>query len=159
VPTLAEKNHNPLNMRPLSNGEKWVGQTGVDTNPVSGSFCVFVDNIHGVRAATINLRSYVQKAGVRTIKDAIFRWAPPNVAAEVAHGVGNHTEAYLSRVCHDAGIAPDYSLKWLGTMDVADDDMPTLAKIIRSMNRVEAGAETITQNDTEAGIKLALGIK
>ena len=44
------RNCNPLNIR-KSNGTKWVGQIGDD-----GTFCVFEDVVHGLRAAFRLLR-------------------------------------------------------------------------------------------------------
>lgn len=164
--TLAEKNNNPLNLRPLPGGEKWRGQVGVDRNPVTGAFCVFKDNTYGVRAAVVNMRSYVKYAGVKTLRDVIYRWAPPPPGGEIVGQAGsavggvdmNHTEAYLQSVCSETGlpasfdmtaiVAPEPSAYWRGK----------LAGIVRAMNRVEAGKSTITFEEARDGVDMALGL-
>lgn len=165
--TLAERNNNPLNLRPLPTGERWQGQTGVNHNTVTGAFCVFDTNSSGVRAATVNMRSYVKHAGVKTLRDVIYRWAPPppgqkltGTAGSAVGGVDqNHTEAYLASVCAETGLKPTFdmtpialaagpSVYWRGQ----------LAGIIRAMNRVEAGKSTITIEETREGIDRALGV-
>lgn len=166
MPTLAEKNRNPLNMRPLGGTQKWNGQVGVDRNPVTGAFVVFESNVMGIRAAVINLRSYVLHSGVRTIADAIYRWAPPpedgltGTAGSAVNGVDqNHTEAYIASVCQFASVSRTFDLTPLA--------MPTaptaawcndLAKVLLGMNRVEASGLTVTIGEVIEGIGLALNL-
>lgn len=166
MPTLAEKNRNPLNMRPLGGTQKWNGQVGIDRNPVTGAFVVFESNVMGIRAAVINLRSYVLHSGVRTIADAIYRWAPPpaggitGTAGSAVGGVDqNHTEAYIASVCKFASVPRTFDLTPL-----AMPHPPTagwcneLAKVLLGMNRVEAGGLTVTIGEVVEGIGLALNL-
>lgn len=155
--TLAEINNNPLNLRPLPGGQKWEGQTDVSHNNVSGAFCVFKDNTYGVRAAVVNLRSYV-RAGVTTLKAAIYRWAPPNVPEEVANGVGNHTAAYVFRVCAHTGLSEHYSIAWLNGGSPSAGQVEQLVTIIEAMNMVEAGKMTVSRADIRIGINRALSL-
>ena len=157
--TLAEMNNNPLNLRPLPGGQRWEGQVDVHHNDVSGAFCIFADNTWGIRAAVVNMRSYV-RAGIKTLREVIYRWAPPNVPEEIAKGVGNHTEAYLSRVCAQTGLPDHYDVTWLNNGNVVPSETQTkqLAAIVQAMNLVEAGAQTVSNQDILIGINRALSL-
>jgi len=163
--TLAETNKNPLNLRVLPNGEKWQGQTGVSYNSVTGKFCIFESNAKGVRAAVINMRSYVKFSGVKTLRDVIYRWAPPpegGIQGTVGSAVGgvdqNHTEAYLASVCEETGLPQDWSVTPLTLPSTMEMWRGQLASVIRAMNRVEAGKSTITIEETMEGIHEALNV-
>lgn len=164
--TLAAKNRNPLNMRPLGGTQKWNGQVGIDRNPVTGAFVVFESNVMGIRAAVINLRSYVLYSGVRTLAQAIHRWAPPpaggltGTAGSAVGGVDqNHTEAYIESVCKFASVRPTFDLTPLAmphppTASWCND----FAKVLLGMNRVEAGGLTVTIGEVIEGINKALNL-
>lgn len=163
--TLAERNRNPLNLRPLPNGEKWQGQVGVDRNSVTGAFCVFDTNVKGVRAAVVNMRSYVKYAGVRTIADVIYRWAPPpaggitGTAGSAVGGVDqNHTEAYIASVCSETGLPRTFDVTPLTLAATAGPWRSKMAAIVRAMNRVEAGKYTITMQEAADGVDEALNV-
>lgn len=163
--TLAERNHNPLNLRPLPNGEKWQGQIGIDRNPVTGAFCVFESNVKGVRAAVVNMRSYVKYAGVKTLADVIYRWAPPpaggitGTAGSAVGGVDqNHTEAYIASVCAETGLPRTFSVLELTAPQPTVVFRGRMASIVRAMNRVEAGKSTITVEEAREGVDAALGV-
>jgi hypothetical protein len=153
--SLAAKNRNPLNIRPLMNGQTWTGQTGVSRNSATGAFCVFDSNESGIRAAVINLRSYV-RAGVSTLRGAIYRWAPP-VDETVGTAYQNHTVAYLDKVCKHAGVTENFSLGFLMAPNHPSAMRYKLALILQAMNLVEAGGPTVTLPEIEAGIERALG--
>ena len=166
MPTLAEKNRNPLNMRPLGGTQTWNGQVGVDRNPVTGAFVVFESNVMGIRAAVINLRTYVLHYGVRTISQAIHKWAPPpeggitGTSGSAVNGVDqNHTEAYIASVCQFASVSPNFDLTPLAMpnappMSWCND----FAKVLMGMNRVEAGGLTVTIGEVMEGISKALSL-
>lgn len=164
--TLAEKNFNPLNLRPLPGGEKWQGQVGIDRNPVTGAFCVFKDNTYGVRAAVVNMRSYVKFAGVKTLRDVIYRWAPPPPGEEIVGQAGsavngvdmNHTAAYLQSVCRETGLPADFDMTAIVAPEPSAYWRGKLAGIVRAMNRVEAGKSTITIEEARTGVDMALGL-
>lgn len=164
--TLAEKNRNPLNLRPLPAGEKWQGQTGISTNSVTGKFCIFESNAYGVRAAVINMRSYVKFSGVKTLKDVIYRWAPPppggKITGQAGSAVGgvdmNHTEAYVQSVCRQTGLPADFDVTALVSPDSSPYFRGKIVAIVRAMNVVEAGKSTITLEEAQEGVDLALGL-
>lgn len=165
MPILADKNRNPLNLRPLPNGEKWQGQIGVDRNSVTGAFCVFDTNVKGVRAAVVNMRSYVKYAGVKTIADVIYRWAPPprggitGTAGSAVGGVDqNHTEAYITSVCAETGLPRTFDVTPLTLTTTAESWRGKMVSIVRAMNRVEAGKSTITVQEAMDGVNEALNV-
>lgn len=69
---------------------------GLDTPPSDGRFCRFTSPQWGIRAMARTLIAYQDKAGIRTIGDAIARWAPPSD--------NNPTEAYALSVAKAAGV-------------------------------------------------------
>lgn len=163
--TLAERNRNPLNLRPLPNGEQWQGQIGVDRNSVTGAFCIFSSNVKGVRAAVVNMRSYVKYLGVKTLADVIYRWAPPpaggitGTAGSAVGGVDqNHTEAYIASVCAETGLPRTFSVLELTAPQPTVVFRGRMASIVRAMNRVEAGKSTITVEEAREGVDEALNI-
>ncbi|PCI44020.1 MAG: structural protein [Proteobacteria bacterium] len=78
------RNNNPLNIR-YSPANRWQGQIGVDDK----GFVIFRSPELGVRAAFKILESY-RKKGIDTIKDIIYRWAPPED--------NNDTKTYINSV-------------------------------------------------------------
>ena len=83
------RNKNPLNIR--KGAQRWQGQTGND-----GAFCIFETMEDGYRAAFRVLDSYNKKHGIYSVREIIYRWAPPQ-----DH---NHTCAYIERVCKATGL-------------------------------------------------------
>ncbi len=164
--TLAAKNRNPLNMRPLGGAQKWNGQVGVDRNPVTGAFVVFESNVMGIRAAVINLRTYVQHYGVRTLAQAIHKWAPPpeggitGTAGSSVNGVDqNHTEAYIASVCSFASVSRNFDLTPLAMPNPPTETwVREFSKVLMGMNRVEAGGLTVTIGEVVEGINKALNL-
>ena len=143
----ARDNNNPLNLRPLPNGEKWRGQAGTKTYAASGTFCVFESNRMGVRAAVVNMRSYVKFAGVKILAGMIRRWAPPNE---------NDTGNYLNFVVKESGVPDTWDLTWLTLPAPPVQNIGRLAQVILAMNRMEAGAMTVTLKEAMDGIRDAL---
>lgn len=151
--TPAYLNNNPLNMRPLPNGEQWQGQVGVSTYAQTGSFCRFITAAKGVRAAVINMRSIV-RLGRHTLSQMINTWAP--VGPDQNGVVVNN---YLNHVATRAGLSVDYDLSWLLLPNPTDVQAGELARIVRGMNEFEAGGETVSIEDINAGIADALSLK
>lgn len=163
--TLAARNKNPLNLRPLPSGQKWNGQIGVDTNGVTGSFVRFESNEYGIRAAVINMRSYVQHAGAKTLRDVIYRWAPPpknynpNASGSTSGGEDqNHAAAYLASVAAFANTNRNFDMTPLVQRQQDPQWLHTFMLILLGMNRVEAGGQTVNQDQVEAGIAMALNL-
>lgn len=102
--------NNPGNLR---HGQPWQGLADVQTDP---EFCQFVSPAWGFRAMAVLLLGYQDRSGIKTIKDAITRWAPPSE---------NNTAAYIDAVCKNSGF---------GATDVLDfhsynDAYPVLRSI------------------------------
>lgn len=166
--SLARDNCNPLNLRPLARGEKWRGQTGISTNPATGSFCKFEDNIAGVRAATINMRSILTAPTARvmtetgtvsigrTLRRLIYTWAPL-VDTSASANYQNHTAAYLAGVAKKANVSPDFDMTFL-TGGATEADRKALIAIIGAMNGIESGeGMTASWAEISAGVTAALG--
>jgi len=81
---LGIRNRNPGNIRPSN--PAWQGAVGVN-----GGFVVFDSMTNGIRALCKQLIVYQTRYGIKTVRDAISRWAPPT-----DH---NDTEAYIVMVC------------------------------------------------------------
>jgi len=69
--TFGYQHNNPLNLRPLANGQMWHGQTGV----LSG-FCTFSDPRYCFRAWLMECHSYQATWGCQHVWDYIVHYAP-----------------------------------------------------------------------------------
>lgn len=121
--TRAYRNCNPLNIRATK--ARWQGQIGQDDK----GFVKFISFDKGYRAAMRIFRSY-RLAGLRTIREIIERWAPPEE---------NDTEKYISTVVQYMNakqdkekITPD------SVIELKDRDLMPL--LMLGMTRVEMGA-------------------
>jgi len=92
------RNNNPGDLRCLPNGQKWNGQTGVDTAP-GGPFAIFENRTMGWRALAVCLLTYFEKDGCYTVDRIIDRYAPPTD--------NNNTAAYVALVCGQIGAQPN----------------------------------------------------
>ena len=66
------RNNNPTNLVHID-VNKW---QGLAVPPNDGRFCRFEAPAWGIRAAALNLISYQDRYGLRTIRELIGRWAP-----------------------------------------------------------------------------------
>lgn len=82
--TRGIRNNNPANIR---RGCNWKGLSYIQTDK---EFCQFYAMVYGVRALLVTLRTYVVKHKLHSIRDIIYRWAPPSD--------GNNTEKYVEFV-------------------------------------------------------------
>ena len=91
------RNNNPLNIR--RSGDKW---QGLKTLQEDKEFFQFSEMKWGWRAAfRLLCYTYYGKYKLRTIRDIIYRWAPPKE---------NNTAAYIRRVSDYISIGPDREL-------------------------------------------------
>ncbi len=92
------RNNNPLNIRLSS--DKWQGQRPPSNSPEGEKvFCQFSEMKWGWRAAfRLLCHTYYGKYKLRTIRDIIYRWAPPNE---------NGTSVYIRSVAERTGINAD----------------------------------------------------
>jgi len=84
------RNHNPGN---IEWGDPWQGLRPVNERS-DPRFCQFVSPAYGIRAIARTLITYQDKHKIRSVADAISRWAPP---------VENNTGAYVRAVQHAVG--------------------------------------------------------
>ena len=122
-------NRNPLNIR-YSNKVKWQGQEGQNKG-----FVVFNSFSMGYRAAVKILRSYHLR-DIRSIRDIIRTWAPPNE---------NNTEAYVKNVVHfmnrmyECNEAPP---EYCARTQINLRDKKEVVKLLLAMTETEMGANT-----------------
>ncbi len=115
--TRGLRNNNPLNIR---HGKSlWRGMRGVQTD---SSFVQFESIEMGYRAAFALLETYRVRYHCRTVRQVIFRWAPPQE---------NKTYVYLYHVCLWSGMPnPDHVLE--------EDELP---RLVAAMHRQENGCK------------------
>jgi len=85
------ENRNPGNID-FDPRNRWRGQIGIEPAPRNGGrprFAVFESHEYGIRALAMLLTTYYDRHGLRTIRQIVNRWAPPNE---------NHTHRYASFV-------------------------------------------------------------
>ena len=111
------RNNNPLNIR--RNSTKWKGLAEKQDDRL---FFTFVAPEWGYRAALRTLQNYERLHNLKTIRQWIYRWAPPSE---------NNSEGYVNFVCDRAGITPE-------TMpDVMDK--AGMCNIVAAMSYMENG--------------------
>ena len=136
------RNHNPLNIR--KGGQLWQGQTGND-----GAFCIFQNNVYGYRAAFRLLHTYNMKYKIYSLREIIYRWAPP-----YDH---NNTSAYIERVCKAAGLKETDLIVVDSWIEEKRNDAIWL---VWAMAKVENGDDFISfedMKDVKEGYELAFG--
>lgn len=129
------RNNNPGNVRPLSGGRKWIGQTGVDYAGSKEGYVIFDSMQNGFRAMARDLQVKINR-GLNTIEKIIPVYAP---AAD-----NNNVGAYILAVSKNSGIAHN--------KPIARED---LSKIVAAMARHELGAESfalVSMSDIEKGV-------
>ena len=127
------RNNNPLNIR--ATGTRWNGEVeGGDT-----AFETFATPEHGIAAAVRNLQGYQDRHGIRTIGEAINRWAPPSD--------GNDTNAYLARIEEMTGLSADTPLD--------AHNFAQMQALIPAMIQVENGTQPYDAGTFVQGFSLA----
>ena len=124
--------NNPGNLR-SSKGFKWQGEVGDNKG-----YCVFDTMNNGVRALAKNLLTYQRRYGLRTVKDIITRWAPPNE---------NNTDSYIAYVSQKMCVGPE---------DIIDlNDLDTLEDLVNAIIWHENGV-SVDASVVDFGIKAAM---
>lgn len=135
------RNHNPGN---IEWGSPWQGliPTSQKTDP---RFAQFKSSAWGIRALARTLITYYDKHGIKTIRQAINRWAPPHE---------NVTSAYVRAVASAVGVGENQSVNF--------HDYSVLRPMVEAIIRHENGpgplktANTWYDNATvEEGLRLA----
>jgi hypothetical protein len=127
------RNNNPGNLR--RNGDPW---QGLAERQGDVEFFTFKSAIYGIRALARTLIAYQDKHGLRTIRQIISRWAPPNE---------NNTNAYIRAVAADTGQDADQILD----THRFDHLLPLTKAIIRHEN----GQQPYTDVELTKGLVLA----
>lgn len=104
-------------------------------------FCTFNNFSYGCRALLKVLRTYVEKHGLKTVREIINRWAPPSE---------NNTDSYVMHVASAAGVDADTEIPF-------DVDPSYYLAIGKAIARHENGAdaELIPNDAWEEAYKLA----
>lgn len=135
----AVRNNNPGNIRV---GSHWQGLLDpVHMNPdqkAETAFCVFATAVWGFRAMATIFHTYANKDGVKTIRGAISRWAPPNE---------NNTGAYVQAVCQGCHVGPDDPFPF--------HDQQRMTLLLQAVSTHEVGTWAFSQADLLAGVREA----
>ena len=134
--TRGERNNNPGNIREYANDPHWQGERATDDDPAFEEFDTPED---GIRALAKVLLSYQRKHGLRTVRQMIDRWAPPNE---------NNTGAYVDAVARDMGV--------LANSDVDLESALRLFDMCKAIIRHENGRVIYPDAQIEDGVDRAL---
>ena len=121
--TRGERNQNPLNIR-RSEKTRWLGQA---KRQCDREFVQFQRLLFGFRAAFRILRTYIKLHGLTTLKDIIYRWAPPED--------GNNTLSYIDIVSERSMVKPCEQLTF--------EDEQKMVAIVCAMAWVESRMDDI----------------
>jgi hypothetical protein len=119
------KNNNPGNIRV---GQDWQGE-----GTPAGPFENFITLADGYRAMFRTLHTYYHTHNKKTIRQIIYRWAPPSD--------NNPTESYVSTVAAWAGISPDTVLGF---------EFNQLTRIAAALTRFEHGIGPLTNEENNS---------
>ncbi len=133
------RNRNPLNIR--KGDQLWKGQTGND-----GTFCIFLENKWGYRAAFRILNTYNTKYHIYSVREIISRWAPEKD--------GNNTRGYIQCVCEIACLK-ETDIIVADSQDVVQQE--NVKFLVQAMACVENGCSEnqIDMREIDEGYNLA----
>ena len=114
------RNNNPLNIRISST--PWQGKVANNTD---GQFEQFTSLELGIRAALVNIRTYIRRDRLANVQLIISRWAPGSD--------GNNVKAYVEVVCQRAQLKTTERLSY--------NDKNKLCRLVWEMAFVECGQE------------------
>ena len=138
IPPRGVRNKNPGNIR---KGNDWQGLVLNGDDP---AFDQFISPEMGFRALARVLLSYQRKHGLKTVRQIIARWAPPNE---------NQTDMYIRFVATSLGVTPDQEI------ELTRHKLFVIAKAIarKENGRQPDGGDWFTDAQVLKGIDLALG--
>jgi hypothetical protein len=128
--TREERLNNPGGIKHSST--TWRGQSPEQPDV---DFVKFVSPVWGIRAIARTLETYQQEDDVRTLREAIERWAPPTE---------NDTAAYIIDVCGECSVHPD------DPMDLS----AVLPMLVKAIIRHENGEVIYTDEQIREAIGL-----
>ena len=91
------RNNNPGNLE--RNGVKW---QGLSKRQMDSRFFQFDTPVMGIRAMMKVLLTYQRRHNLNTVRQIIYRWAPPHE---------NNTLAYVTKVADALQVKPDAKIK------------------------------------------------
>ena len=116
---------NPFNLRELPGDRThWEGERTTDDDP---AFEEFDSLLMGLRAGIRTLLTYQRKHKLRSVRQMINRFAPPNE---------NDTNTYIENVCRHMGVLPD------DPIDLNNEHM--LLPMVEAIVRQECGTDNGT---------------
>ncbi len=131
-PTRGLKNRNPGNLR-ANPDFTWEGQIGADGK----GFAVFDADVHGIRAAVIDLHTHYVRDRETSVLALIAMYAPP---------VENDTKEYADFVAGRLGVDPQSALSF---------DRRTAEALMQAIIRMEQGVQPYADPVIAAGIEAA----
>lgn len=129
-------NNNPGNIRKTDT--IWLGERIPSTDK---AFEQFTEPYYGIRALAKVLLAYNVKRGLKTIREMIWRWAPPQD--------NNDTEAYVRSVSQSMGIEPD--------MTISLQSKPMLTAMVCAIIKHENGIQPYEMDKIRPACDDALG--
>lgn len=127
------RNNNPGNIR---HGANWLG-INPDGRNIDSAFCVFTTPVYGIRALAKVLINYKKIHGLKTVRQIINRYAPPNE---------NQTIAYIQSVAKQLGVYPDTII------DI--EERGVLTVFIKAVICMENGIQPYSDEIIQQGIDL-----
>jgi hypothetical protein len=119
----------------IEKGQPWEGLANEQPHK---RFARFVDPAYSIRAGAKILRSYWSRHNIRTIRQAIYRWAPPHE---------NPSDAYAEQVARHVGVGPDDEIEVLSRKIVV--------RMLYAMALVETGQRKLPRDVVERGVTMA----
>lgn len=132
--TRGERNNNPGNLRDTAT--RWRGETGLNDDPAFEEFDTPED---GIRALALLLVNYQRNLGLRTLRQIISRYAPPNE---------NDTEAYIRAVSTATGFT--------ASTPITLTDPDSLRVLVRAIIQHENGRVIYSDEQIALAVSFAL---
>jgi hypothetical protein len=119
----------------IEKGQPW---EGLSNDQPHKRFAKFTEPSYSIRAGAKILRAYWSRHGIRTIRQAIYRWAPPHE---------NPSDAYAERVARHVGVGPDDEIVVLSRK--------IAVRMLYAMALVETGQRSLPRDVIERGVTMA----
>lgn len=129
--TRGERNNNPGNIIRDNPQTQWQGIAPVQQD---SKFVQFLDALHGIRAAHINLLTAFNVHGRTNVHDIITAYAPAKD--------DNNTAAYIAFISNALGVAP--------TQTINMNDLPTASAFVDAVIRQENNRNIYVSDGTFA---------
>jgi len=132
--------NNPMNIKELPGDKtKWVGERATDDDPIFEEFNTVE---YGIRAGVKILLGYQTRYGLKTIRQIVSRYAPPED--------DNNTPAYMMHMADVLGVGVD------DTIDLTDAN--TMCVLVAGIILHENGQQPYPQRTIARGVDMGLGL-